>query len=275
MIDPAIEGIEYDPITREYGERDAILYALAVGATELEHVYERDLQVLPTFPVVLPFEALMQMEDKLGIPLEAVLHGEQRLQLHRPIPPRGRAVSRARVERVWDKGAGAVVDTIAEVEVDGELVATATYASFVRGGGGFGGERGSGLKPPGADGAPDATITQRTLDSQAQLYRLCGDSNPLHIDPAFAQRAGFDQPILHGLCTYGFAVRMAMGAIGRVAAADARFTGVVFPGDELAVEVWRVDAGSAYARVLVPARDAVVIDPLLLTLETSTSDRNK
>ena len=275
MIDPAIEGFEYDPIERAYGERDAILYALAVGATELDHVYERGLQVLPTFPVVLPFEALMQMDERLGIDLETVLHGEQRLQLHRPVPARGRALSRARVSGVFDKGAGAVVETTAEVEVDGELVATATYASFVRGGGGFGGERGAGLKPPAVDRPPDATARQATLEGQAQLYRLCGDTNPLHVDPAFAQRAGFDRPILHGLCTYGFGVRMAMQLVGPVTAADARFTGVVFPGDVLQVDVWRVDARHAYARVSVPARDVIAIDPLLLTLELSTTDRNK
>jgi acyl dehydratase len=268
-IDPRIEGVEYEPISRPYGERDAILYALAVGAgardDELDFVYEPDLRVLPTFPVAPPFAALMQMEDRLGIDLATVLHGEQRLTLHRPMPPRGHLDVSARVEEVWDKGAGAVIDTVADIVVDGEPVATTTYASFVRGGGGFGGERGSGLKAPAIDGPPDATASETTLDRQAQLYRLCGDTNPLHVDPEFARRAGFEKPILHGLCSYGFAVRIAMRLAGRdIAGADARFTGIVFPGDTLTVELWHTAADEAYVRVRVPQRDAVVIDPLLL-----------
>jgi acyl dehydratase len=270
-IDPGIEGIEYAPISRPYDARDTILYALAVGAgardDELDLVYERSLRALPTFVVAPPFAALMQMEDRLGIDLATVLHGEQRLQLHRPVPASGHVDIRAHVSKVWDKGAGAVIDTTAEIAVDGEPVATTTYASFVRGGGGFGGERGAGLEAPAVDRPPDATATETTLDRQAQIYRLCGDTNPLHVDPAFARSAGFDRPILHGLCTYGFAVRMAMHLVGRdVAGADARFTGVVFPGDTLAVELWRMDPLHAYLRVRVPERDAVVIDPLWLTL---------
>jgi acyl dehydratase len=274
MIDPRIEGVEYPPISRPYDERDTILYALAVGAgaraDELDLVYERDLRALPTFPVAPPFAALMQMEDRLGIDLATVLHGEQRLELHRPVPARGHVDIRARVSKVWDKGAGAVIDTTAEIAVDGEPVATTTYASFVRGGGGFGGERGDGLKPPAVDRPPDATASETTLGRQAQLYRLCGDTNPLHVDPAFAASAGFDRPILHGLCTYGFAVRMATHLVeGDVVGADARFTGVVFPGDTLSVEMWQIDPRRAYLRVRVPERDAVVIDPLLVTLAGS------
>ena len=270
-IDPSIQGIEYEPISRPYEERDAIFYALAVGAgardDELDLVYEPNLRVLPTFPVAPPFAALMQMEDRLGIDLATVLHGEQRLTLHRPMPARGHLDVTARVANVWDKGAGAIIDTVAEIAVDGEPVATTTYASFIRGGGGFGGERGEGLKPPHVDRAPDATATETTLDRQAQLYRLCGDRNPLHVDPEFARSAGFDRPILHGLCTYGFAVRMAMHHLdGEVTGADARFTGIVFPGDTLAVDVWRTAPQQAYVRVRVPEREAVVIDPLLITL---------
>jgi acyl dehydratase len=171
------------------------------------------------------------------------------------------------VENVWDKGKGAVVDCTAEIAVDGEPVASATYASFVRGGGGFGGERGTGLAPTAFDRPPDDVRCEPTAATQALLYRLTGDSNPLHADPAFARAAGFDRPILHGLCTYGFAARMVMHAVAegdpaRIASVDARFTGVVFPGDELRVEVWRTGPETASARVLVPARDAVVVDPL-------------
>jgi acyl dehydratase len=273
-LDPAIEGFEYAPIRRRYDERDCILYALGVGATELPFVYERGLQVLPTFPVVPPFAALMLMEDELGIDLATVLHGEQRLRLHRPVPAAGEFDIRAHVSKLWDKGAGAIIDTTAEVSVDGEPVATAVYSSFVRGGGGFGGERGAGLTAPAVDGPPDTVIVEATTPQQAQLYRLNGDTNPLHVDPEFARRAGFERPILHGLCTYGFATRMALAAVAdgepsNVSAVDARFTGVVYPGESLTVELWRTGLGRAYGRVSVEARQSVVIDPL----EISTTPR--
>jgi acyl dehydratase len=270
-IDPGIEGFEYEPVSARYGARETILYALGVGAgardDELRFVYETGLQALPTFPVAPPFAALMSMEDVLGIDLATVLHGEQRLRLHRPVPAGGQLDIRAHISKVWDKGAGAVIDTTADVVVDGEIVATTTYASFVRGGGGFGGERGSGLRPPAVDRPPDAVATETTLDRQAQVYRLAGDTNPLHVDPAFARAAGFERPILHGLCTYGFAARMAMHLVagGRpesVTGVDARFTDVVYPGDALTVELWRIDPQRTYGRVSVVARDAVVIDPL-------------
>ncbi len=266
-LDPAIEGFEYAPIRKRYDERDCILYALGVGATELPFVYERGLKALPTFPVVPPFAALMLMEDELGIDLATVLHGEQRLSLHRPVPGHGELDIRARVSKLWDKGSGAIIDTTADVSIDGEPVATAVYSSFVRGGGGFGGERGTGLHAAAPDGPPDAVVTARTQTIQALLYRLSGDTNPLHADPEFARSAGFERPILHGLCTYGFAARMALpvvadGEPANVTGVDARFTGVVYPGETLQLELWRTQPGVAYGRVSVPARNAVVIDPL-------------
>ncbi len=279
-IDPAIEGFEYAPIRKRYTERDTILYALGVGAglrpDELDLVYEENLRALPTFPVVAPFAALMLMEEKLGIDLATVLHGEQRLELRRAMPASGEVDIRAHVSKVWDKGAGAIIDTSATVAVDGALVATTTYGSFVRGGGGFGGDRGTGLQAVAIDRPPDAVVTERTTEGQALLYRLSGDANPLHVDPEFALRAGFERPILHGLCTYGFATRMAMHVVGdgdphNITAVNARFTGVVYPGDELVVEMWRPDAETALARVRVPARDALVIDPLEISTSHATT----
>jgi len=273
-LDPGIVGFGYPPFRRRYDARDTILYALGVGAgereDELRFVYERGLVALPTLPVAPPYAALAGMEAELGVDLATVLHGEQRLRLHNPVPAAGETAIDARVTAVWDKGAHAIIDTTAEIRVDGEHVATAVYATFVRGGGGFGGERGSGLRAPTRDREPDAVLTGRTLPGQARIYRLSGDDNPLHVDPAFARRAGFERPILHGLCTYGFAVRMALhelagGDPARLTRADARFTDVVFPGDDLRVELWRTAPGGASARVSVPARDTVVIDPLELS----------
>jgi acyl dehydratase len=273
-LDPGIQGFEYPPISRPYGPQETILYALGVGAgareDELRFVYEEGLEALPTLPVCPPYGALMLMDEALGIELADVLHGEQRLRLHRPVPASGHLDIQARVAKLWDKGAAAIIDTVAEMSVDGEPVATMTYATFVRDAGGFGGERGSGLKAATVDRPPDHSVRERTLPTQAQLYRLSGDTNPLHVDPAFARAAGFERPILHGLCTYGFAVRMAMHVLpGVVVGADARFTGVVFPGDELLVEIWETAPQSAYARVSVPQREAVVIDPLEISTTPS------
>lgn len=266
-IDPGILGFEYPRVERDYDERDTILYALGVGAgrrdDELRFVYEEGLETLPTFPVAPPFGALMLMEEALGVDLATVLHGEQRLTLHRSVPASGHLDIRAYVSGLYDKGRGAIIETTAEVKVDDEPVATTVYASFVRGGGGFGGERGAGLAAPDVSRPPDHVVTETIPATQAQLYRLSGDTNPLHVDPAFARAAGFDRPILHGLCTYGFAVRMAMHALeAGVVDANARFTGVVFPGEQLRVELWRTAPARAYARVSVPERAAVVVDPL-------------
>ena len=276
-IDPGVLGFEYPRVERDYDERDTILYALGVGAgrrdDELRFVYEQALEALPTFPVAPPYGALMLMEEALGVDLAAVLHGEQRLTLHRAVPAHGRLDIRTYVSALYDKGRGAIIETTAEVKVDDEPVATTVYSSFVRGGGGFGGERGTGLTAPDVARPPDHVLTETIPPTQAQLYRLSGDTNPLHVDPAFARAAGFERPILHGLCTYGFAVRMAMRELDRpVVVADARFTGVVFPGDELRVELWRTDAATTYARVTVPRRDAVVIDPL--EISTTPGERS-
>ncbi|MET0686322.1 MAG: MaoC/PaaZ C-terminal domain-containing protein [Solirubrobacteraceae bacterium] len=273
-VDRGIVGFAYPTFRRRYDARDTILYALGVGAGEREDelhlVYERDLTALPSVPVAPPYAALAGMHDRLGIDLSSVLHGEQRLRLHRAVPVEGELSVDARVSAVWDKGEHAIVDTTAEVRVDGEHLATAVYSSFIRGGGGFGGERGRGLRAPARDRPPDVVLTERTHTGQARLYRLSGDDNPLHVDPQFARRAGFDRPILHGLCTYGYAVRMALPAIAggdpaRVRRADARFTDVVYPGDELRLELWHTGPAEVSARVLVPAREAVVIDPIELS----------
>jgi 3-hydroxyacyl-CoA dehydrogenase/3a,7a,12a-trihydroxy-5b-cholest-24-enoyl-CoA hydratase len=270
-IDPGIEGFEYPLVRRAYDARETMLYALAVGAgaddDELRFVYEDGLVALPTFPVIPPFDAMAQMEIALGLDFTKVVHGEQRLRLHRPVPAAGELFVRVRVSKLWDKAPHAIVDTTAEIDVDGERVATTTFSSFVRDGGGFGGERGTGLAAASPMSAADVVVRSRTLPQQARLYRLLGDTNPLHVDPSFAHRAGFERPILHGLCTYGFAVRMALPHIeGPLTGADARFTGVVFPGDELLLELWKVTPRRAYGRVSVPARRVVVIEPLELSI---------
>ena len=276
-VDPAVLGTEFAPYELEYDERDTITYALGVGAgrdpEELGFVWEEELRALPTQPVIAASSVFHQMTGTLGIAGTARVHGEQRLVLHRSPPPRGRLRVAAKVVGVWDKGEGAVIDVAAEIGVDGEPLATATFASFVRGGGGFGGERGSGLRPPPDPGPPATVIEDAMSWNQALLYRLTGDLNPLHIDPRFATESGFERPIAHGLCTYGFAVRMAMRGLGglgpeRIAAADARFVSPVYPGDRLRLELWEPKDDIVYARLT--AAGAVAIDPLLITLRQAS-----
>jgi hypothetical protein len=274
MLDPAVLGTAFEPYEVDYDERDTLLYALAVGAgrepQELDYVYERHLQALPTQPVVAVSRIFMAMTGVLGIDGTRRVHGEQRLVLHRPPPSRGRIRVEASVTGVWDKGAGAIVDVEVPLSVDGEPLATATFASFVRGAGGFGGERGSGgLKVPRPEGPPQAIVLDQMSWNQALLYRLTGDLNPLHVDPSFARESGFEEPIMHGLCTYGFAVRMAMKGLGwlrpaEIAEVNARFNAPVFPGEPLRLEVWEPHRGRVYARLV--AGGTVAIDPLEIVL---------
>lgn len=272
-VDPAILGTVFDSYEVEYDERDTIFYALGVGAgrtpAELPYVYEERLEALPTQPVVAVSRVFIAMTGVLGIDGTRRVHGEQRLVLHRPPPPRGRVRVEARVVGVWDKDPGAIVDVEANLTLDGEPLATAIFASFVRGGGGFGGERGDGgLRTPAHDGGPAVVMTEEMGWNQALLYRLTGDLNPLHIDPVFARESGFDRPIAHGLCTYGYATRMAMLGLdlgpADLAEANCRFNRPVYPGQVLRLEAWEPRDGRLYARLL--ADGAPVIDPLELVL---------
>jgi acyl dehydratase len=181
----------------------------------------------------------------ISIDLAKVLHGTQRIDVHRPLPPAGKARAAARVKGVYDKGANAVIETETLVtDLDGEPLWTNTSSIFARGEGGFGGERGPSGPPPPPERAPDAVIVTPTAPQQALWYRLLGDRNPLHSDPEFAATAGFPRPILHGLCTYGMVAKAVVdaeldGDVARVAGFGVRFAGVVFPGETLRTSVWR------------------------------------
>lgn len=247
--DLSVVGKKRGPITFSYTWRDVVLYALGVGAPadDLRFVYENaagGLKVLPSFAVVASAAGWPDVGD---VEHSLFLHGEQTVRLHRPLPAEATIVCEGVVADIFDKGKGAlyVVRCSASTE-DGSPLADAESAIFYVGAGGFGGERGPSaerVEPPTAV-APDFAITERVAPNQAALYRLCGDLNPLHLDPEAARRGGFDRPILHGLCTYGFAARAAVaGALDgdpdRLREFKARFAGVVYPGDELTTEGWR------------------------------------
>ena len=204
--------------------------------------------MLPTFATVAAtFHATQAPTASfpgIDIDLAKVVHGSQQTTAHRPLPPEGKATTRKRIVEVQDKGSAAVI--ISEgitVDETGEPLWTERSSIFAKGEGGFGGERGASSKVAYPDRAPDAILQVPTLPNQALLYRLCGDRNPLHSDPAFAAAAGFPRPILHGLCTYGSVCRAVVdgllgGEVVAVADFSATFAGVVFPGETLDVAVW-------------------------------------
>ncbi|HWP65796.1 MAG TPA: MaoC/PaaZ C-terminal domain-containing protein [Candidatus Limnocylindria bacterium] len=252
-IDLSYVGKKLDPVTYTYTERDVMLYALGVGCgrDDLQFTYEKDLRVLPTFAVIASFPAMMQLGGALKVNPAMVLHGEQAIALKAPIPTRGTLTTTPTVTAVYDKGKGAVAvvetDTVNE---KGTLLFHNTASIFVRGEGGFGGERGpSGPRNVPPDRPPDKSVSYATLPQQALIYRLSGDYNPLHADPDFAKLAGFDMPILHGLCTYGHAGRAVLAAFcgndpARLKSLEVRFSGVVFPGETITTDMWDVGGGT-------------------------------
>jgi acyl dehydratase len=252
-INRDIVGKKSAPMKHTYTWRDTVLYGLGIGAKEdeLDFLFEMNgPKVHPTFAVVPSFTALINVAAQLGANPVMIVHGEQKVILHRPIPPSGELTTVAEVKGIYDKGKGASVVVEAKtVDEKNEPVFDNWFTTFVRGEGGFGGDRGpEALKadPPGR--SPDFTMVETTAREQALLYRLSGDLNPLHASPQFAKMAGFDRPILHGLCTYGHAGRAVLkhacgGDPRKFKTFAARFAGVVFPGDTLTTEGWQIEPG--------------------------------
>jgi acyl dehydratase len=265
-IDPAAVDAEPPPPTEySWTSKDALLYALGVGAGatdptgfELEFTTEnsKDVpqRVLPTFAVIGGMGARTPSYGTFNPAM--LVHGEQRIALHREIPASGTARISGRVTAVYDKGSAAVIWTEASAvdASDDQPLFTTSMSAFIRGEGGFGGDRGPSASkegPPERD--PDHVVTYSTRTDQALLYRLSGDRNPLHSDPEFAKVAGFDTPILHGLCTFGFTGRALLHSLcgsdpSRFRTMDARFSTPVFPGDDLTVKLWVIGDGEAVYR---------------------------
>ncbi|MEU5805362.1 MaoC/PaaZ C-terminal domain-containing protein [Streptomyces sp. NPDC047718] len=249
-----------------WDHKDVQLYHLGLGAgipatdpDELRYTLESRLHVLPSFATVAG--AGMAMLGGLAAPgidvnLASVLHGGHSIELHRPIPVEGRARSSSKVAAVWDKGKAAVIVLRSEVaDADGPLWSSDAQI-FVRGEGGFGGDRGPSARSETPEREPDRVEERTVREEQALLYRLSGDWNPLHADPEFAKLAGFDRPILHGLCSYGMTLKAVVdtvlgGDVSRVRAYRTRFAGIVFPGETLRIRMWqepgrvRVEVGAA------------------------------
>jgi acyl dehydratase len=275
-VEVTMIGKRLEPSRFTYSERDVMLYALGVGAgtEELQFTYERDLKVLPTFGVVPAFPALFSMGTVMSVNPMMVLHGEQRIELHAPIPTRGTLTTTPTIRAIYDKGKGALIVTDAEtVDERGTLLFKNTFGAFARGEGGFGGERGpSGPKNVPPDHAPDAVVDMRTLPQQALIYRLSGDMNPLHADPDFAKMAGYDRPILHGLCTFGHVGRAVLRSFCnhdplRLKALDVRFSGIVFPGETIVTEMWKNGPGQLIVQAKTKERGEIVISAAAATIE--------
>ncbi|GAA4681045.1 MaoC/PaaZ C-terminal domain-containing protein [Gordonia humi] len=271
-IDPDVAvGADLGEQTFSWTPREIALYNLAVGgaadpmdAVGLQYVDDVAPKTLPSFATVaanfMATQAPKVEFPGVDIDLAKVVHGSQQVRVHRPLPATGTATTRTRIAEVQDKGSAAVIVQESEtVDEQGAPLWTARSSIFAKGEGGFGGERGTSTRIVIPDREPDHRIMVPTLPQQALLYRLCGDRNPLHSDPAFAAAAGFDRPILHGLCTYGSVCRAVIDAVydgDATAVVDysASFAGIVFPGETLRIDAWD-DGGRLLGAVNVVDRD--------------------
>lgn len=272
-------GHEFEPTTFTYGDREVILYTLGIGAAkdpmdpkDLAFVYEgspQGFKVFPTFAVTFPAGTGLRLIDLDGLRFNPMmlLHGEQYLEIIRPLPSQAQITSYGKISQVYDKGAGALIlIDVTSKDESGETIALNQSAVFIRGLGGFGGDRGPSTShvnaPP--DREPDAVFQEAVPANQALLYRLAGDRNPLHADPAMAAVGGFERPILHGLCTFGFAARAVLKNFGdddpaRFKSIKTRFARHFFPGETLVTEMWDTGNGGILFRCKAAERNEYVI----------------
>ena len=271
----------FPDIVHRYTERDTMLYALGLGFGQdpmdrgaLRFVYEKDLQAVPTMATAMGSPGIWWRDPRTGADPVKLVHGEQDIRIMRPLAPSGTLIARNRVVSLTDKGAGkgaiAVLLRTLIDEATGETVAESRNVTFLRGDGGFseasgGSDAGPEPLPGVPERAADLEVSYTTRPETALIYRLSGDANPLHADPDIAAKAGFDRPILHGLCTYGMGAR---AVIEKVLANDAsrlkrlavRFTSPVWPGETVRYELWRESGTLLRLRASVDARKVVVLN---------------
>jgi acyl dehydratase len=273
-LDHSLVGVPGEPQERSWTSADALLYAVGVGAglgdplRELQFTTENcagiTQQVLPTFGVLI---AQSRHGPSLGTFDRAMLvHAEQSFELHQPLPTAGTVRTSSTVTGMHDKGSGALVvsESRAVDAATGQPLVTSRSGTFIRGEGGFGGDRGGSEPWSRPERAPDCQVVQATRPEQALLYRLSGDRNPLHVDPEFAARGGFARPILHGLCTYGVTGRALLQALcdgdpARFLAMSGRFSAPVLPGESLAVSIWIDRPGGDTALFRTAREDGTVV----------------
>ena len=272
---------EFPDTVHRYTERDTMLYALGLGfgsdpmdAGALRFVYEKNLDAVPTMATVMGSPGIWWRDPRTGADFVKLVHGEQDVRLLRPLPPKGALIARNRVVSLTDKGAGkgalaVVLRSLIDVDTR-ETVAESRNATFLRGDGGF--SELSGVSDPGPEPLPgvperaaDIQVSYATRPEAALVYRLSGDVNPIHADPEVARKAGFDRPILHGLCTYGMGARAVIEKVlgfdaARLKRFAVRFTSPVWPGETVRYELWREGDAVVRLRASVDARRAVVMN---------------
>jgi acyl dehydratase len=268
-----LKNFDIPEVTHDVTPKECILYALSVGLgadpmdeSQLDYVYERRLKAMPAMANVLAYAGFWLADPRTGVDAVKLVHGEQSMVLHAPLPTEGTLRARTRVREIIDRGAGKGALLYSGRDIlgaDGTRLATIEGTTFLRGDGGFGGLSGP-VKPPHPtpEREPDITVDLPTRPEQALLYRLNGDRNPLHIDPAVAAKAGFPRPILHGLCTFGVVAHALLRACcgyapERFGRMDMRFSAPVFPGETIRTEIFHEDGGAAF-RARVVERDVIV-----------------
>jgi acyl dehydratase len=278
-LNPEAVGSAGEPYEASWTSKDALLYAVGIGAGTDELAYTTEntngvaQQVFPTFSVTVGWGGGSTMSNIGTFNPALLVHGQQAITFHKPLPVAGSVSMQGRVVAMYDKGKAAVVvtETIATDLADGQPMYTTVSSAFIRGEGGWGGDRGpSGPQNVPPERAPDHEVTYQTSPDQALIYRLTGDRNPLHSDPSFAAMGGFDRPILHGLCSYGFTGRALLHTLcdsdaSRFRHVEGRFASPVLPGDALTVAMWETGDGAALFTTSVG--DRAVIDQGLVRFD--------
>jgi NAD(P)-dependent dehydrogenase (short-subunit alcohol dehydrogenase family)/putative sterol carrier protein/acyl dehydratase len=258
------------PVSKDYTWKDVVLYALGVGSgsSELEYCYEKQLKVLPSFSIAAIFDFLAHIGATSNVNLAGILHGEQRLIFHRPIPTEGQLTTQGKITHYYDKGAEKGALVVAESDTyhsGGQKLFTSIMTIFSRLDGGFGGENAPKEAVVFPDRAPDFKVDAHPSASQPLIYRLSGDIFDLHVNPDFAKMAGFEKPIMHGLCTHGYACRaliqsLVPGEPEKVRRMDCRFTKTLYPGVPIQTLIWKTGEGKAVWRTVNAQSGAVVMD---------------
>jgi acyl dehydratase len=288
LNEKVVRNWDFGRIVQAYTRRDTMLYALGIGIGadpldegELRFVFEKDLQAVPTMATVLGSPGFWWRDPRPGAAWVKLVHGEQEVQLFKPLPSEATIAATNKVVSITDKGEGkgaiAVIERELRDEQTGELVAKGRNVTFLRGDGGY--SRDGGRSDPGPEALPvvpgraaDVEVSLPTLARQALIYRLSGDYNVLHADPAVAKAAGFERPILHGLCTYGMAAHALLKTVCRYDAARirrvaTRFTSPVTPGETVRFEFWDAGHGRFHLRATVDARSTVVLNNGVIELD--------
>jgi acyl dehydratase len=287
LNDEAVRNWDFGRIAHRYTQRDTMLYALGIGMGadpmdegELRFVFEKDLQAVPTMATVLGTPGFWWRDTRTGADWVKLVHGEQHLELFKPLPAAAALLAVNKVTSITDKGQGkgalAVIQRELREEESDELIARARMVTFLRGDGGY--SESGGRSDPAPEPLPavpdrpcDVEVSSPTLERQALIYRLSGDYNTLHADPAVARAAGFSRPILHGLCTYGMAAHALLRTVcrydaTRVRRVAVRFTAPVTPGETVRFQFWDAGQGRFHLRASVDARNAVVLNNGLVEL---------